>query len=307
LAIRDYGVVAYLGVPLTTDDGHTLGSLCAVDSQPREWQAAAVEILQELAAAAMTEIRLRMLARACHAQYVAGRTLELQRDELVHMLVHDMRNPLQSLLSGLDLLGTSELTDEAAEDLAMARGGADRVLQMVSDILDVSKASAGRLTLVRTWVSPVDLLGHSRVQLSPLAITKGVDLRVEVIPDVPLVSLDEEHCRRVLVNLVANAIQHTPKGGRVTLSASTEDGTGATLFSVRDTGRGIPAHAYDTIFDKFGQVGVRRAGVTSTGLGLPFSKMVVEAHGGRIWVESEVGVGTAFRFVIPQNPDDGIA
>jgi signal transduction histidine kinase len=107
--------------------------------------------------------------------------------------------------------------------------------------------------------------------------------------------------RRTLVNLLGNAVKFTPAGGRITASVQRTQDTDGLLFCVEDTGEGIPSDAFERIFEKFGQVETRGAGrKMSTGLGLTFCKMAVEAHGGRIWVESELGKGSRFLFTIPR-------
>jgi two-component system, sensor histidine kinase and response regulator len=128
-------------------------------------------------------------------------------------------------------------------------------------------------------------------------------LAQEIVPDLPTLYADEEKLLRTLVNLLGNAIKFTPAGGAVTLSARPSDTERVLLLSVTDTGEGIPAEAFARIFEKFGQVESRQAGRRmSTGLGLTFCKMVVEAHGGRIWVESELGQGSTFSFTVPLTP-----
>jgi signal transduction histidine kinase len=129
-----------------------------------------------------------------------------------------------------------------------------------------------------------------------------IKLAIETDADVPAIKADQEKLRRVLVNLVSNAVQHTPNGGVVRVSARPDPDSPAVVFEITDTGFGIPKEAFGNIFEKFGQVNVRRKGKISTGLGLPFCKMVVEAHGGHITVESELGQGTVFRFAIPAGP-----
>jgi len=137
-------------------------------------------------------------------------------------------------------------------------------------------------------------------QVAPLAAEKQITTRKDLASDLAHLYADEEKLVRTLVNLLGNAIKFTPTGGTVTLSVHRSDPEKALLFCVTDTGEGIPAEAFERIFEKFGQVDSRKAGRTmSTGLGLTFCKMVVEAHGGRIWVESELGKGSTFSFVIP--------
>ncbi len=301
LAIRDLGVVAYLGMPLTTAEGQTLGSLCAIDVEPHHWTDKEIAILQDIAASVVTEIELRTLAKMFQANYLHLRKLEIQRDELVHMLVHDLRNPLSSLLGGLDLLNQAgELDDEQKECLALANTGGELLLCMINDILDISKSEAGRLEINRSEEDAAEIALQARDQVAQLATTLSVVLKMDLPEHLPSFMIDAGKTVRVLVNLLANAIQHTPSGGKVTLAAQVSEG--AMVFSVTDNGCGISPEARAFIFEKFGQTKAQSSGRTSSGLGLPFCKMVVEAHGGKITVESELGKGTVFRLAIPCAP-----
>lgn len=297
-AIRDYGVLAYVGVPLTTSDGHTLGTLCALDTKPRHWSPAAIELLQDLAAAAVAEVELRLLARSLHEQHVALRSLELQRDEMVHMLVHDLRNPLMSVIAGLELL-TPAVGTEGQWELTLAREGALNLKRMVSDILDVSKADAERLTLARQRSTPADVVAAATRQVRQFAAANDVELRTELPDNLPAVEWDVDKIVRVFVNLLSNAVQHTRAGGYVMVTAKFLPGDERILWMVNDTGEGIPSHILPILFQKFGHSSVKRAGYASSGLGLAFSERVVEAHGGSIWVESELGRGTSFGISLP--------
>jgi signal transduction histidine kinase len=300
LAVRDLRVVAYLGIPLTSPEGQVLGTLCTMDAKVREWSPREIAILQDLAFSVMTEIELRVLAKQFQANYLKLRDLELQRDEMVQMLVHDLRNPLTSLLGGLELVEMQSGMDADLRDsMGIARRSGESLLKMVGEILDVSKAEAGRLTLELTETTPHQLVEDAAAQIAQLARKVSVTLATEVAPGLPAMKADREKLRRVLVNLASNAIQHTPEHGTVTLSARASEDGKAVVFEVADTGSGIAQGAFGKIFEKFGQAENRKGGRASTGLGLPFCKMAVEAHGGSISLESELGQGSIFRFVIP--------
>ena len=147
-----------------------------------------------------------------------------------------------------------------------------------------------------TPISPAALLAGAAAELSEVAQSHAQTLLCESLPDVPALHGDPRMLHRTLVNLIGNALKFTPHGGAITVSARGEPG--AVVFAVRDTGEGIPADAFARIFDKFGQVAHDQARY-STGLGLTFCRMAVEAHGGQIWVESELGQGSTFFFRIP--------
>jgi signal transduction histidine kinase len=283
----------YAGVPILDQDGHALGTLCTMDRVTRQLSTRQEETLQVLARQAATHFRLR---RA----YLELQQLEELRDSLTHMIVHDLRQPLQALLGGLETLPIlGELNAEQQEFLAMGVDGGAILLGMINDLLDVGKMESGTLELERDTCSVDQLVGAALRQVSFLAQEKGLDLAARLDPAASTVHADPDKLRRILVNLLGNAIKFTPRGGTVTVATALEPG-GGVRFSVIDTGEGIPPEAFGRIFEKFGQVESRKAGRRmSTGLGLTFCKMAVEAHGGRIWVESELGRGSRFHFTLP--------
>ncbi len=171
---------------------------------------------------------------------------------------------------------------------------------MINDLLDISKMEDGSLHLEYQRIGPEVLVEQSIQQVTLLGANRGL-IVIPALDEHPLeLVADADKIRRVLVNLLGNAIKFTPDGGTITLRATYEVEQKHTLFSVQDTGEGIPAEAFDRIFEKFGQVETRKAGrKMSSGLGLTFCKMAVEAHGGTIWVQSELGRGSTFCFTIP--------
>lgn len=234
--------------------------------------------------------------------YEKLRQAEGMRDDLTHMIVHDLRTPLTSLLTGLqtlELLGDNLNTDQN-EMLEIATNGGQTLLGMINDLLDVSKLEDGSLKLDYAPVEPLSLVHRATSQVALLTREKGINLITDVSPEIKTFSGDEDKLRRTLVNLLGNAIKFTPVGGTIAVVARKAENEDAIFFSVQDTGEGIPKEAFGRIFEKFGQVESRKAGrKMSTGLGLTFCKMAVEAHGGRIWVESELGKGSQFNFTVP--------
>ena len=213
--------------------------------------------------------------------------------------VHDLRTPLTSILGGLQTLESLGGLDEIqTEMLTVSINGGETLLRLVNDLLDVSKMEDGSLKLEYAPVSPPDIANSATAQVAFLSTAKSITVTTDLADDLPQTVADADKLRRVLVNLVGNALKFTPTGGTVTVITRHE---GSDLrFTVRDTGEGIPKEAFGRIFEKFGQVENRKEGrKNSTGLGLTFCRMAVEAHGGRIWVESELGVGSDFSFTIP--------
>lgn len=299
LAIRDLSVVAYAGIPLTTPAGHTVGSFCAIDNKPRDWTADELEILRSLADAVSTEIDLRAVAAELQANYIALRQSSLLRDELAHMLVHDLRTPLNSLLGGLQGL-QSLLPAEGAESemVKISLRGGRSLAALVDNILDVSRSDAQKLEPKFGYFQPAVLFERVEDQVSQLAAQKGIYLTMEAHPETPSLYADLDLLDRVLVNLLGNAIQHTSKGGAVKVDVTTLDDS-RLLLRVIDSGSGIPKADFKRIFEKFGQSSHSNKLRASSGLGLTFCKMVVEAHGGSIWVDSQMGVGTIFSVTLP--------
>lgn len=223
--------------------------------------------------------------------------LDKVKDDLTHMIVHDLRTPLTSLLAGLQTLEPSE-QDREILDISIA--GGNTLLGMINDLLDISKMEEGLLVLDRSEFSFAELVEEAFRQVSWLADDKALELRAEIAPEVMPLNADMEKLRRVLVNLLGNAVKFTPAKGHITVTAHVEPSSKEWIVGVADTGEGIPKEAFERIFQKFGQVETRKAGKTkSTGLGLTFCKLAIEAHGGRIWVESEPGQGSTFFFTIP--------
>jgi PAS domain S-box-containing protein len=225
------------------------------------------------------------------------------REDMTHMLVHDLRSPLTVLKSSLEmmkLIGASGDAESLDKFLAMAQRGSERMLSMVNELLDVSKLEAGQLVLHPEPVEVESLLKDTAARLALLASAAQITLEIAAEPDLPPLHVDSQLVARVLNNLVDNAIKFTPDDGHIRLWARLDAASapGAMLVGVSDTGPGIPAEERDKLFAKFQVTSTsgRRAG---TGLGLAFCKLAVEAHGGEIWAESEPGQGSTFVMTLP--------
>jgi signal transduction histidine kinase len=222
--------------------------------------------------------------------------LEKLRDDLTHMVVHDLRNPLSVIFGFLDILNheISKLSTRTRAFLPLARFCAEDLLNMISSILDVSKMGAGEMKLQRETCDLNALLRAVVATTQPLG---NRTVTVCVQEPAQTVTVDVGLIRRVIQNLISNALRYTPADGnvRVAVSASASE----VRIAVTDAGPGIAPEDHQRIFEKFGQVGdpSNRVG---TGLGLTFCKLAVEAHGGRIGVESEEGKGSTFWLVLPR-------
>lgn len=235
-------------------------------------------------------------------QYRRLHELETLKQDLTQMLVHDLRTPLTGMIGSLATLqngGLGEMNPLMNEMVDIGINSAENLLEMVNDLLDISKMEAGSMDLQVRQTHLLALVESAIQHIQRQAFDKNIDLRIESIDASLDFECDEEKIRRVLVNLLGNAVKFTPSNGTITVDA-TKDTKGLTM-RVHDTGPGIPEEFHDKIFEKFGQLDTRRSGRTkSTGLGLTFCKLAVEAHHGRIWVESEDGNGSTFKFFLPK-------
>jgi PAS domain S-box-containing protein len=224
--------------------------------------------------------------------------LEELRNDLISMIVHDLRSPLGNMVSALDILRSAlPPGDEMVTSLLTiaSRSGA-RLSRLVDSLLDLRRLEVGELGVNRLPVDIETLFGEALEQVEPSATGKSLTLRSLVAPDLPPAGADADLIRRVIINLLDNAIKYTPPGGVISLGVKR---TGATLtVSVRDTGPGVPEADRERIFDKFMRV-QREAAPKGLGLGLAFCKLAVEAHGGHIWVDSGRGPGATFSFTLP--------
>lgn len=259
----------------------------------------------EVTARVRSLVRVKRQRDSLERAYADLKRAETLRDHLTAMLVHDLRTPLTSLILPLETLSETATMDPnepelRREMLVMAKQSAYRLLGMVNDLLDVSKMESGQMMLDLADISPTSLLEDALRQVAALAENKNIELISDTPTAPPLIRGDASLLGRVLVNLLGNALKFTPTGGRVTTSIRSLP-EGSIMIAVQDTGEGIPKEAFSRIFEKFGQVEGRQAGRRmSTGLGLTFCKMAVEAHGGEIKVESEIGKGSTFSFTLPK-------
>ena len=226
------------------------------------------------------------------------RRLETVRRDFISNLSHELRTPLASLKAL-----TETLHDGALDDPPAARHFVDQIQvevdalsQMVTELLELSRIESGRLTLDLQPVAPFDLLVSASKRMQLQAERAGLTLRVDCPDGLPKVKIDSQRLEQVLVNLIHNAVKFTRSGGEVVLEA--EAGLGEVRFAVRDTGIGIPEEDASRIFERFYRVDKSRAG-SGTGLGLSIAKHIIEAHNGKIWVESIEGQGSVFYFTLP--------
>jgi NtrC-family two-component system sensor histidine kinase KinB len=225
------------------------------------------------------------------------REIDRLKSEFIATASHELRTPLTSVQMGVHLLlegALGELTDDQNEVLQACRQDCERLDKLMRDLLDLSRIEAGESQPQLAAASAKDLIATAVKELRPQVEAKGLKLSVDASVELPWVSVDRLQIERVIGNLVINALRHT-KQGEIKISAEQRDSHVA--LSVSDTGSGIPTEYLPHIFDKFVQVPDAPTG--GAGLGLTISKAIIEAHGGKISVQSEVGRGTTFTFTLP--------
>lgn len=268
--------------PMTLDSASPEERMHALESQLKE---AAVEI---------AELRAR---DALKTQFLAN-------------ISHDLRTPLTAVITHAEILRDGILGDLAPRQLDSIRGiinGGRQLLNQVGEILTYARGAANQLSLVITSFAVRDLLDDVSTLNASLLRKKQLNLAVKVPSDLPKISADREKIAHVIGNLLGNAIEFTPAGGDVWIHATTavDDGVNALRLEVGDTGVGIAAEHHELIFREFAQVdSTPSRSHHGTGLGLTIARKLVELHGGRIWVESEIGSGSRFFFTIPLEQSD---
>ena len=223
------------------------------------------------------------------------------REEVLAVVAHDLRSPLNLVVMTTQLLADGEIPKEKCNELlAIIQRAARRMNRLIEDLLEIVRQESGRIALDFQDTSAAYLLAQTTEIFQPAAMEKGVSLRVTDAPSGLDVWADAERIVQVMSNLVGNALKFVPRGGSIVLKCE-KSGTEA-IFSVTDSGLGITPEDLHKLFEKFWQRrGTDKRGI---GLGLTIAKGIVEAHAGRIWAESRVGVGSTFYFSLPVMSQD---
>lgn len=226
------------------------------------------------------------------------RRLETVRRDFISNVSHELRTPLASLKALTETLQNGAISDPDAGPRFLGRISTeiDALTQMAQELLDLSRIESGQVELLLAPLSPKSLLVSAADRMKLQTERANLKLHVNCPSDLPSIHADQARLEQVLVNLIHNAVKFTKPGGEISLEA--EAGLGRVRFAVRDSGVGIPAESLPRIFERFYRVDASRTG-SGTGLGLSISRHIVEAHGGKIWAESEEGRGSTFYFEIP--------
>lgn len=222
--------------------------------------------------------------------------LDTLRDDLISMIYHDLRSPLANVLYSMDILSSMLAGENGMYGtlIDVAVRSAERIQRLTSSLLDLKRLEAGQPVLNRDATNLTDIIHDAVDAVKPVAESKKQEVYTELPAELPTMNIDGDMIRRVIINLLENAIKYTPINGRIGAGASAFEG--GVLFWVKDNGPGISPEKRDSIFDKFTRLHTTGRGI---GLGLAFCRLAVEGHLGRIWVESEPGQGSVFLFTLP--------
>jgi signal transduction histidine kinase len=296
------GYRSALSVPLLREQ-QIMGALTVWRRQSGEFKPEVVNLLQTFASQSALAIQNARLFREIEEKSQQIEAANRHKSEFLANMSHELRTPLNAMIGFSEVLQEKlfgELNEKQAEYTDDILTSGRHLLSLINEILDLSKVEAGRMELeIATFDLPL-AIDNARTFVRERATRHGITLDVTVDERLGDIVGDERKIKQILLNLLSNAVKFTPEGGRIGIKATQADGS--VEISVSDTGIGIAPEDQPKIFEEFRQVGSDYAHkVEGTGLGLTLAKKFVELHGGRIWVESEVGKGSRFIFTLPIN------
>ncbi len=293
--VRDTNPRSLIVVPLIVQS-RVLGAIALLSGPSGRYGPDELHLAEELARRAALAID-----NAIH--YTRAQSAIRTREEILAIVSHDLRNLLSQTLLGASFLAETTSDESTLATIGIVRRSAERMNRLVGDLLDFANVSAGRLAIAPRPARAMALVREALALLAPAAADSSLELRAEVRDDELEVVCDPGRILQVLSNLIGNAIKFSPPGSGIAVRV--ESKPGELWFSVADSGRGIAEDEQRHVFDRYWRA--NGASTPGSGLGLSISKGIVEAHGGRIWVESEVGTGSTFFFALPVEPPSGSA
>jgi two-component system sensor histidine kinase GlrK len=242
------------------------------------------------------------LANAFNIMCAKLKQIDKLKSDFFSLMSHELRTPLTTIKEGTNLmiegLENGKATGKQKRLLTIISEESNRLINLVNSLLDLSKMEAGMMAYNFTATDIAVLINKVSREIEPLAETRNIKIHTDINNESPLIKMDRDRMLHVLRNLIGNAVKFTPDGGYVQISSSPMEG--GVNVSVEDTGAGIPGDSLSTIFNKYEQVTLGGSNkIKGTGLGLSIVKHIIDAHGGKIWVESTLGQGSVFSFVLP--------
>jgi signal transduction histidine kinase/CheY-like chemotaxis protein len=299
--LKKEGVESFIMVPVRAN-GEVVGTLQLASRTPRKFKPEEVNLLQTIGNQLGIAVQKAQLYEETVRQAVElERANKLQAD-FTAMIAHDLRSPLMNIMGVAEVMVAGmfgSVSREQTKWLGRIQSNSQSLVDLVSDFLDVSKLESGYIDLSRETLNLSALIQKNLDSYRVLALDKKISIRGSVDPSLPVIHADPRRLDQVLSNLISNAIKFTREDGEVEVGAALMDAARVKVW-VGDNGVGIAANEIGRLFEKYRQGGnVKHSSHRGTGLGLVICKMIVEAHSGRIWVESEEGKGTTFFFSLP--------
>ena len=299
--LKKEGVESFIMVPVRAN-GEVVGTLQLASRTPRKFKPEEVNLLQTIGNQLGVAVQKAQLYEETVRQAVElERANKLQAD-FTAMIAHDLRSPLMNIMGVAEVMVAGmfgSVSREQKKWLGRIQSNSQSLVDLVSDFLDVSKLESGYIDLSRETLNLSGLIEKNLDSYRVLALDKKISIRGSVDPSLPVIHADPRRLDQVLSNLISNAIKFTREDGEVEVGATLMDAARVKVW-VGDNGVGIAANEIGRLFEKYRQGGnVKHSSHRGTGLGLVICKMIVEAHGGRIWVESVEGKGTTFFFSLP--------
>jgi GAF domain-containing protein len=293
------GYRSILAIPLLLED-RIMGGLTVWRKQPGDFAPDVVDLLQTFAAQSSLAIQNARLFREIEDKSRQLEVASQHKSEFLANMSHELRTPLNAIIGFSEVLTDrmfGELNEKQEEYLRDIYASGTHLLSLINDILDLSKIEAGRMELELTDFDLPTAIESALTLVRERAGRRSIALRSNIDNQLGQIRADERKVRQVVLNLLSNAIKFTPEGGRIDVGAVPKDGF--VEVSVTDTGIGIASEDQERVFEEFRQVGTAAKKIEGTGLGLTLCRKFVELHAGKIWVKSQVGVGSTFTFTIP--------
>ena len=300
VVFEQQGIRAVLAVPLLFEEQRIIGALVVWRRETGEFAPAVVRLLQTFASQSVLAILNARLFREVKEKSLEVEAASLHKSDFLANMSHELRTPLNAIIGFSEVLSErmfGEINDKQAEYLSDILESGQHLLSLINDILDLSKIEAGRMELESTDFDLTGAVENALALVRERAHRRGIRLERTIDEHVGSIRADERKVKQVLLNLLSNALKFTPEGGTICVRAELRDGMAE--VSVTDTGVGIAPEDQTAVFEEFRQVGAAEKKAEGTGLGLAISRKFIELHGGRIWVNSQVGTGSTFAFTIP--------